>query len=93
MPSDLTLTHTHTTQTDTHTLTQDIASGCTYRYKLPVPFGGRLVSKRQEGMGFGGKDTNRKSSRQVMGQIQRQGIRLSPVTMETDLMLKTTGKG
>lgn len=34
----------------------ETASGCTYRYKLPVPFGGRLVSKwRERWEGFMGR--------------------------------------
>lgn len=60
--SDLAKTRTHTqtqTQGQWHTITvggRETASGCTYRYKLPVPFGGRLVSKRREGWeGFMGR--------------------------------------
>ena len=36
--------HTHFDET---TFAQDNANGCTYRHKLPVPFRGGLVSKRQ----------------------------------------------
>lgn len=70
------------TRVETHTGTGGHYVDCTYRYQLPVPFGGRLVSKRQEGGGGGdwGRDTDRKSSRQV------RGIRLSVIreTSTTD---------
>lgn len=64
------LTYTTTCHSDIQALTR-IANIYTYRYKLPVPFGGRLVSKRHTGKkvrGEGGWDTKRKSSRQVKGQ-------------------------
>lgn len=32
-----------------------VLRGHTYRYKFPVPFGGRLVSKRPERAGVGGR--------------------------------------
>lgn len=60
--------HTDTTLTMTHDHKgRRTASGCTYRYKLPVPFGGRLVSKRQGGLGRLWEDTRRETSRQVRG--------------------------
>lgn len=38
--------------------------GHTYRYKFPVPFGGRLVSERPERVGVGGRgDTKRQRGR------------------------------
>ena len=84
-------THTHTPhQTDSHTLTQENASGCTYRHKLPVPFGGRLESKRQEreeGLG------RYKVEEQQTSQGSYTVDQIRSVTMETDLILKTTGKG
>lgn len=62
------LTHTHSQCTHSQKEIGD-ASGYTYRYKLPIPFGGRLVLRRQERKGFGGT-TNRESSTHVKDQIQ-----------------------
>lgn len=57
--TDLANTHTHRHKhrdNDSQSRGGGTASGCTYRYKLPVPFGGRLVSKRREGWeGFMGR--------------------------------------
>lgn len=88
-------THTqpHTPPVDTLTFTQVIASSGTYRYKLPVPFGGRLVSKRHTRELIWEGDTKRKSNRQVKGQTQPEGIESSPNWKEADLVLKITGKG
>lgn len=84
--------HTHTSNTFTaHTFAWQTGDASTYRYKLPVPFGGRLESKRQrreEGRIFEAPRTER-----VKDQIQWQWVRLSFNIMETNLMLKTTGKG
>lgn len=51
----------HTTLKQT---AQEFYGGHTYRYKFPVPFGGRLVSERPERAGLGGwGDTNRERGR------------------------------